>query len=111
MRNDKKACSISNKASILEMILNVEGEINRLRRDPTYMKIKNNLKKLERTNYGNYIVYTHSPDDLERKIEVRKRSKEMAAIKDRYLERLLEFDEKLDSLHRDRKNLEKQLFG
>jgi len=75
------------------------------------MKIKNNLKKLERTNYGNYIVYTHSPDDLERKIEVRKRSKEMAAIKDRYLERLLEFDEKLDSLHRDRKNLEKQLFG
>ena len=56
-------------------------------------------------------MYIHSPDDLERKIEVRKRSKEMIAIKDRYLERLLEFDEKLDSLHRDRKNLEKQLFG
>ena len=102
---------MSNKTSILETILNVEGEINRLRRDPTYMKIKNNLEKLERTNIGNYVVYIHSPDDLERKIEVRKRSKEMIAIKDRYLERLLEFDEKLDSLHRDRKNFEKQLFG
>ena len=75
------------------------------------MKIKNNLKKLERTYIGSHIVYIHSPDDLERKIEVRKRSKEMIAIKDRYLERLLEFEEKLDSLHRDRKNLEKQLFG
>ena len=75
------------------------------------MKIKNNIKKLERINFGNYIVYIHSPDDLERKIEVRKRSKEMIAIRERYRERLVEFEEKLDSLHRDRKNLEKQLFG
>ena len=74
------------------------------------MKIKNNLKKLERTNIGSHIVYIHSPDDLEMKIEVRKRSKEMTAIKERFQERLLEFDDKLDSLHRDRKSLEKQLF-
>lgn len=81
-----------------------------MRKDPTYMKIRNNLKKLDRTYIGSHIVYIHSPDDLERKIEVRKRSKEMTAIKERFQERLLEFDEKLDSLHRNRKSLEKQLF-
>lgn len=102
---------ISDKTSILEEILKIENEINRLRKDSTYMKIKNNLKKLERTNIGNRIVYILSPDDLERKIEVRKRSKEMKSIKERFQEQLLGFEEKLGSLRRDRKNLVKQLFG
>jgi len=47
----------------------------------------------------------------QRKIEVRKRSKKMNSIKERYQEQLLGFDEKLGSLRRDRKNLVKQLFG
>jgi len=111
IRNYKKACSISNKASILETILNIEDEINRLRKDPTYMKIKKSLKKIERINFGSRLIRVPSPDDLEKDIEIRKRSKEMAFIKERYRERLVEFDEKLVSLHKDRKNLVKQLFG
>lgn len=102
---------ISDKTSILEEILKIENEINRLKKDPTYMKIKNNLKKLEGTNIRNRIVYILSPDDLEKKIEVRKCSKKMKSIKERFQEQLLGFDKNLGSLRRDRKNLVKQLFG
>jgi lipid II:glycine glycyltransferase (peptidoglycan interpeptide bridge formation enzyme) len=80
---------ISDKTSILEEILKIENEINLLRKDSTYMKIAR----------------------TQRKIEVRKRSKKMNSIKERYQEQLLGFDEKLGSLRRDRKNLVKQLFG
>jgi len=75
------------------------------------MKIKKSLKKIERINFGSRLIRVPSPDDLEKDIEIRKRSKEMAFIKERYRERLVEFDEKLVSLHKDRKNLVKQLFG
>lgn len=103
--------SISNKASILEEILRIEGEINQIRKNSSYMKIKKSLKKIERINFGSRLIRVPSPDDLGKDIEIRKRSKEMAAIKERYRERLVEFDEKLNSLFRDRKNLERQIFG
>jgi len=96
---------------MLKEILEVEAEIKQIRGDPTYMKIVQNLKRLNGMGFGNPVMTIPSPDDLSRNLEVRRHSKEMKEILYRYGERQLEYEKKIKNLRKRRKDLEKQLFG
>lgn len=95
---------------MLKEILEVEAEIKQIRRNPTYMKIVQNLKRLNGIGFGNLVMTIPSPDDLNRNLEVRRHSKEMNEIKYRYEEWQLEYEKKIKVLSKRRKDLEKQLF-
>jgi len=103
--------NLASRTSMLKEILEVEAEIKQIRGTPTYMKIVQNLKRLNRMSFGNPVMTIPSPDDLNRNLEVRKHSKEINEIMYRYEERLLEYEKKIKDLRKRRKNLEKQLFG
>jgi len=98
------------RPSILEEILEVEAEINKIRMTPTYRKIVHNLRKLNRMGFGNPVMKIPSPDDLNKNLEVRRHSKEMKEIIYKYEELQLIYRNKIDGLYKHRKNLEKQLF-
>lgn len=102
---------MSKRSTVLEEILNLDKEIIQLRNDSTYRKIRKSIEKLENRSFGSRTVSIPAPDNLDEEIEVRKRSEEMSSIKQRYKDRLHEFEEKLDSLHRERKILVEQIFG
>ena len=101
---------IASKATLLKEILRIDSEIKELRTDSTFLKIRRNLKKLENTDFRTPIIITVSPDDLDKKLRIRRRSKEMKDTILRYRERRLEFDEKITTLYGRRKILEDQLF-
>ena len=96
---------------MLKEILDVEAEIKQIRGNPTYMKIVQNLKRLNRMGFGNPVMTISSPDDLSKNLEVRRHSKEMNEIMYRYEERQLEYEKKIKDLRKHRNDLEKQLFG
>ncbi len=102
---------MTSKASILQDILKIDEEIDRIRRDSTYRKIKRNLMRLEGRSFRAPIVTTDNPDDLDETIRMRRNSKEMKETLRRYRERRLEFEERINQLLRRKKNLEEQLFG
>jgi len=99
------------KASILQEILSIDREIKQLERDSTYMKIKKNLRNLEgRTTLGMNVIVA-SPDDLDKKIRVRKNSKEMVEIVEKYRERNEMYRGRLVQLYEKKADLTGQLFG
>lgn len=99
------------KASILQEILSIDREIKQLERDSTYMKIKKNLRNLEvRSTLGMNVIVA-SPDDLDKKIRVRKNSKEMVEIVEKYRERNEMYRGRLIQLYEKKADLTGQLFG
>ncbi len=105
------AFSVMGKASILQEILSIDREIKQLERDSTYMKIKKNLRNLEgRTTLGMNVIVA-SPDDLDKKIRVRKNSKEMVEIVEKYRERNEMYRGRLIQLYEKKADLTGQLFG
>ncbi len=99
------------KASILQEILSIDREIKQLERDSTYMKIKKNLRNLEgKTTLGMNVIVA-SPDDLDKKIRVRKNSKEMGEIVEKYRERNEGYRNRLIQLYEKKADLTGQLFG
>ena len=102
---------IANKASLLEEILKIDKEIMRLKTDTKYLKIRRNLKKLENISFGNPVVIVSSPDDLDVEVRMQRRSKEMKGFIHRYRERQQAYDEKIDQLYTQKKDLEEKLFG
>jgi hypothetical protein len=105
------AFSVMGKASILQEILSIDREIKQLERDSTYMKIKKNLRNLEgRTTLGMNVIVA-SPDDLDKKIRVRKNSKEMDEIVEKYRERNEMYRGRLIQLYEKKADLTGQLFG
>lgn len=102
--------SIAGKASILEEILKIDDEIRQIKKDSTYMKIKRNLRKLENAGFGTPIITAPSPENMDEKIEVRRRSKEMKEAIQRYRERRSEFEDRINWLYSRRTQLEKRIF-
>jgi len=103
--------SQESRASRLEEILEIEGEIEQIKRTPTYMKILDNLKRLKGMRFGNPVMTIPMPDDLGSSLRVRIHSKEMKAILRRYDELRREYEEKIDRLYKRKRGLEKLLFG
>jgi len=98
------------RKNILREILNIEDQINMLRRNPTYLKIKYNLDYLKARRFGSKIVSIASPDDLDKILKMRKYSLEMKNTILRYRERQADFDVQMDNLHNEKGRLQKQLF-
>lgn len=101
---------IAGKASILEEILKIDDEIRQIKKDSIYLMIRRNLRRLENAGSGSPVVTAPSPDNLDEKIEVRRRSKEMKEAIQRYRERRSEFDERINQLYSRRMQLEKRIF-
>lgn len=99
------------KKSNLEKILEIDKEISQIKNDSTYMKIRNGLKKLNSPHSGYRFVTIPSPQDVKKEIKIQRRSKKMKSVKMMYKERLYAFEEKINSLLRERNDLEMKIFG
>ena len=97
------------RKSVLDEIMRIEGQINTMRRDPTYLKVKKNLNFLETRRHGRTTVIA-SPDDLEKTLEMKNNSSEMKETILRYRERRRDFDIQMDNLHSEKEKLREQLF-
>jgi hypothetical protein len=97
------------RKSVLDEIMRIEGEINTIRRDPTYLKVKKNLNFLETRRHGRTTVIA-SPDDLEKTLEMKNNSSEMKETILRYRERRKDYDVQMDNLHIEKERLREQLF-
>jgi hypothetical protein len=94
----------------LNEIIRIEDQINTLRRDYTYLKIKSNLGYLETKRFGRGTVSVVSPDDVENSLEIKNNSELMRETITRYREILDGFDVKMDDLHAEKARLQEQLF-
>jgi hypothetical protein len=97
------------RKSVLDEIMRIEGQINTMRRDPTYLRVKRNLNFLETRRHGRTTVVA-SPDDLEKTLEMKNNSLEMRETILRYRERRKDFDVQMDDLHIEKERLRGQLF-
>ena len=87
-----------------------DAHISRVRRDPVYARIKNNLDKLEKRRFGSVTVNVPSPDDPIKIVEVRCNSPEMREIITKYKEMRAEYDDQIGELQTRKESLQKQLF-
>lgn len=99
-----------NRIAILDEIMRIEDQINSMRRNPTYLKIKHNLNLLEVRRFGRVSVYVASPDNLEKTLELKNKSQEMRETISRYKEMRNDFDIQMDNLYVEKMRLQVQLF-
>lgn len=91
-------------------IMEIDRELQRLENDSKYRDLRKNLKTLESSAVGSRQVRIGTPENLDRKIELRRNSPEMEDLIKRYREQLQEYQEKIDKLYHEKKALEKELF-
>ena len=98
------------RKDVLREILKIEDQINKMRRNPTYLKIRYNLNYLEGRRFGSNVLLIASPDDLDTVLRMRNNSLKMKDTILRYRERRAEFDVQIDTLFNEKARLQKQLF-
>jgi hypothetical protein len=101
---------MTNRRSILQEILDIDAQLNRVRRDPAYVMIKRNLGKLEKRRFGSVTVNVPTPDDLEKMVEIRVNSSEMREITSKYREMRAEFEVQISEILIRRASLQRELF-
>jgi len=97
------------RKSVLDEIMRIEGQINMIRRDSTYLKVKRNLNFLETMRHGRTTIIA-SPDNLEKTLEMKNNSLEMRETILRYRERRKDYDVQMDNLYIEKERLRGQLF-
>lgn len=102
--------ALVDRKDILREILKIEDQINMMKRNPIYIKIKYNLNYLEDRRFGSNILLIASPDDLDTILKMRNNSLEMKNTILRYREMQAEFDVQIDNLQNQKARLQKQLF-
>lgn len=95
---------------MLEEILNIESQIQAMKRNPLYLKIKHNLSSLEEKRFRSQYVSVPSMDDPRRSIEIRSNSLEMKELVSKYRNKQREFDMFIDGLINRKNELTNQLF-
>jgi len=90
--------------------MRIKDQINTLRRDYTYLKIKSNLGYLETKRFGKGTVSVVSPDNVDNSLQIMNNSELMRETIARYREILEDFDVKMDDLHSEKARLQEQLF-
>jgi hypothetical protein len=95
---------------VLREILQIEGKIKTMRRNPKYVKIKSSIFSLESRRFGSHMVSIAAPDDPETTIDIKNNSQEMRDTISRYKEMRTEFDDLLDALMARKQSLQRQLF-
>jgi hypothetical protein len=92
-------------------ILNLETEIDTLRKNPTYRKNKHYLNLLDGSRFGSVMMSVPSLDDPSIIVRVRKNSREMKEIRSKYRVSQSEFTVQMDELHSRKDILQEQLFN
>jgi hypothetical protein len=95
---------------ILEDILDIETQMNIMKKNPAYKVTQRNLRYLEEKRFGSKVITVDSPEDLGVKLSMRRNSLEFNNTILRYREKQTEFNEQMNALTSRRKRLIKQLF-
>jgi hypothetical protein len=95
---------------ILEDILDIETQMNIMKKNPAYKVTQRNLRYLEEKRFGSKVITVDSPEDLGVKLSMRRNSLEFKNTILRYREKQTVFDEQMNVLTSRRKRLIKQLF-
>ena len=102
---------MSRLKSPLENILEIEKQIDRIKKDTTYMRIRKGLKTIDDFHQGRRFVSIPSLQDVGKEIKLRRRSKELKSVKTAYKDRISEFEDEIVLLLRKRNAFEVQIFG
>jgi len=91
--------------------MEIDDEIKRIKSDPTYRRVRRNLRILKESRTGGRLIRVRSPDDLESFIMVRRNSDEMKEVISKYEDMVEKYDKRVRSLAREKAELEKDLFA
>jgi len=100
----------STRRTNLNRIMQIEQEIKKIRTDTKYRQILRNINIMNHLTTGSRNIDVASPDDMDRTITVRRRSKEAKDVVKSYKLNLQEFSSRLQTLRNEKATLEKQLF-
>ena len=90
--------------------MQIEQEIKKIRTDTRYRQILRNINIMDHLTVGSRNIDVASPDDMDRTITVRRRSKEAKDVVKSYKLSLQKFSSRLQTLRNEKATLEKQLF-
>ncbi|EMR73917.1 hypothetical protein MCGE09_00415 [Thaumarchaeota archaeon SCGC AB-539-E09] len=92
-------------------ILQLETEINTLRKNPTYRKNKHYLNLLDGRKFGSTMMSVPSLEDPSITVRIRKNSQAMKEIRSKYKASQSEFTVQIEGLHNQKARLQEQLFN
>jgi hypothetical protein len=101
----------SSRKSTLIKIMEIDDEINRIKSDSTYRRVRRNLRILKEMRTGGRLIRVRSPDDIDRFIEVRKNSEEMKEVLSKYEDMVEDYTQRVRNLAKEKAELEKVLFA
>jgi len=90
--------------------MEIERRLHNIENDPKYIKLKNNLKRLETTFTGSRQVIIDTPENLGIMVEFRRNSAEMKNLVQRYKDALTKYQKRINRLSLEKRKLEKALF-
>ena len=102
---------LTDRTKILLEILNLEGKISTLWKNPAYLKNKLYLNLLEGSRFGSSMISIPSPDEPSKTLRIRKNSREMKEIRLKYGASQSEFYLKMNELQSKKTRLQEQLFN
>jgi hypothetical protein len=92
-------------------IMEIEKRLHKLENDPKYVEMRENLKSLESSSSGSRYVRIGTPENLNNLIELRKNSKEMDDLIQRYKDNISKYQAKIEELLIEKQKLHKELFA
>ena len=101
----------SSRKSTLIKIMEIDDEINRIKSDSTYRRVRRNLRMLKETRTGGRLIRVRSPDDIDRFIEVRRNSEEMKEVLSKYEDMSEAYTQRVRNLAKEKAELENHLFA
>jgi hypothetical protein len=75
-----------------------------------FRKMRNNLNILESNRFGSRYIRIGSPENLDRMIELRRNSKEIYDLIQGYKAGLQKYENRIEKLYLEKKQLQKELF-
>jgi hypothetical protein len=101
----------SSRKSTLIKIMEIDHEMNRIKSDSTYRRIRRNLRMLKEMRTGGRLIRVRSPDDIDKFIEVRRNSEEMKEVLSKYEDMSEAYTQLVRNLAEKKAELEKILFA
>ena len=102
--------ALSRKSTLIK-IMEIDDEINKIKSDSTYRRVRRNLRMLKETRTGGRLIRVRSPDDIDRFIEVRRNSEEMKEVLSKYEDMSEAYTQRVRNLAEKKAELEKVLFA
>jgi hypothetical protein len=90
--------------------MEIEKSLHNLVSDPKYREMQSNLKVLETSMIGSRHVRIGVPENLDKMVELRRNSKEMDDLIQRYKNNLEKYKTRIDNLNKEKSQLQRELF-